>query len=229
MSEDLTINIRSIQHFMYCPRRYALLELNQDWNENALVVKANLIHEHVHDGSHSFSDTRKIVRSDIAVWNDLPEYNLFGRTDCIEFIRQKSGTEIPALDGKFSVRIIEYKPNAPKTELFHETDAIQVFAQKLCADYIWNCNSECFLYYDNTRKRVKLPFDTEYQHYNTLLKSLLSEMRQILQAKTIPPRKKGQKCSGCSLADFCFPKEKKYNVKNQIMSMKEEKLHEKIT
>ena len=63
MNEELTINIRSIQHFMYCPRRYALLELNQDWCENALVVKANLMHEHVHDGSHSFSDTRKIVRT----------------------------------------------------------------------------------------------------------------------------------------------------------------------
>lgn len=107
MNEELSINIRSIQHFMYCPRRYALLELNQDWSENALVVKANLMHEHVHDGSHSFSDARKIVRSDIAVWNDSPEYNLFGRTDCIEFIRQKSGSEIPALNGNFTVKIIE--------------------------------------------------------------------------------------------------------------------------
>ena len=36
MSEDVTINIRDIQHYMYCPRRFALLEVNDDWAENAL-------------------------------------------------------------------------------------------------------------------------------------------------------------------------------------------------
>ena len=55
MTEALTIRLRSIQHYMYCPRRYALMALNRDWNENAFVVRANLLHEHVHDGSHSFS------------------------------------------------------------------------------------------------------------------------------------------------------------------------------
>ena len=43
MSEEQTINIRAIQHYMYCPRRFALLELNCDWAENAFVVKANLM------------------------------------------------------------------------------------------------------------------------------------------------------------------------------------------
>ena len=81
---DSSLNIRSIQHFLYCPRRFALLEVNDDWEENAFVVKANLMHEHVHDGSHSYSDSRKVVRSDIAVYNDLPEYDIFGRVDCIE-------------------------------------------------------------------------------------------------------------------------------------------------
>ena len=61
MSDTLTITLRSIQHYMYCPRRYALLELNRDWSENVFVVKANLLH----DGSHRFSDSKKIVRSDV--------------------------------------------------------------------------------------------------------------------------------------------------------------------
>ncbi|SEH38315.1 hypothetical protein SAMN02910265_00223 [Ruminococcus flavefaciens] len=36
---DSTINIRTIQHYMYCPRRFALLEVNSDWAENAFIVK----------------------------------------------------------------------------------------------------------------------------------------------------------------------------------------------
>ena len=215
-----TINIRTIQHFMYCPRRYALLELNDDWAENAFVVKANLIHQNVHDGSHRFSDNTKIVRSEIAVYNDLLEYDIFGITDCIEFIKNPNGSEICGLDGKYNVKIVEYKPKAPKNSEYNEADAIQVFAQKICADFIWKCSSEAYIYYSDTRKRVKLPFENEYEKYDGLLKKLLSQMRELLKKQEIPPRQKGQKCSGCSMADICFPKERKYNVRDIIMTQK---------
>ncbi|WP_044974618.1 CRISPR-associated protein Cas4 [Ruminococcus sp. HUN007] len=217
---DRTINIRSIQHYMYCPRRFALLEVNNDWQENAFVVKANLQHQHVHDGSHCYSDSKKIVRSDISVYNDDEDYDIFGVTDCIEFVRSESGISINGHEGLFEVSIIEYKPKAPKGYDFNETDAIQVFAQKICVDSVWNCKSEAYIYYADIRKRVKLPFDSEYQKYDDMLKRFLSEMREILEEKRIPQRRKNQKCSGCSMADICFPKEKKYCVRDIIMSQK---------
>ena len=49
-SDKRSVNIRAIQHFLYCPRRFGLLEINGDWAENASVVRANIIHEHVHSG-----------------------------------------------------------------------------------------------------------------------------------------------------------------------------------
>ena len=217
---DRTINIRSIQHYMYCPRRFALLEINNDWVENAFVVKANIQHQHVHDGSHRYSDSKKIVRSEIAVYNDEADYDIFGITDCIEFIKNNNGVVIKGYDDLFALQIIEYKPKAPKNNDFNETDAIQVFAQKICADSIWNCNCNAYIYYSDTRKRVKLPFDAEYDKYDVMLKKLLSEMRNILETKSIPPRKKGQKCSGCSIADICFSKNIKYSVKEIVMSQK---------
>lgn len=217
---DRTINIRSIQHYMYCPRRFALLEINNDWVENAFVVKANIQHQHVHDGSHRYSDSKKIVRSEIAVYNDEADYDIFGITDCIEFIKNSNGVVIKGYDDLFALQIIEYKPKAPKNNDFNETDAIQVFAQKICADSIWNCNCNAYIYYSDTRKRVKLPFDAEYDKYDVMLKKLLSEMRNILETKSIPPRKKGQKCSGCSIADICFSKNIKYSVKEIVMSQK---------
>ncbi|MGN0578085.1 MAG: CRISPR-associated protein Cas4 [Ruminiclostridium sp.] len=215
---DISVNIRSIQHFLYCPRRFALLEVNDDWEENAFVVKANLMHEHVHDGSHSYSDSRKVVRSDIALYNDLPGYDIFGKADCIEFLRDKNGVKINGLEGNFSVSIIEYKPKAPKAEAFSATDAIQVFAQKICADFIWGCNSKAYIYYADTRKRVALPFDSEYVKYDEMLKKLLAKMRAVLRDSSIPARKKGEKCSGCSLQDVCFPKTKSYSVREIVMS-----------
>ena len=44
---EKTINIRAIQHYMYCPRRFALLEINDDWEENAslkLSIDSAAIH-----------------------------------------------------------------------------------------------------------------------------------------------------------------------------------------
>lgn len=207
---DNTINIRSIQHYMYCPRRFALLEVNKDWLENPFVVLANIMHDNVHSGKHSFSNKNKTVRSSVAVYNDSPEYDLYGVLDCVEFVKHNGINE---------VQIVEYKPTQPKDCEFYETDAIQVFAQKLCVDYVWNCDSKAFLYYANTKKRVELPFKCEFQKYDDILKKLLCEMRDILNSGKIPKRKKGQKCSGCSIADVCFPKDKKYSVKNTIMSM----------
>ena len=207
---------------MYCPRRYSLLELNDDWSENYFVIKANLLHEHVHNGTHDFSSSEKLVRSNMTVYNDSPEYDLFGVVDCVEFVRDNSGIKIEGTDGTFRVRIIEYKPKAPKGGGFNETDAIQVFAQKICADSIWGCDSEAYLYYSDIRKRIKLPFDTEYQKYNELLKNILCEIRKIREEKVIVPRAKLQKCSGCSMSDVCFPKVKKYNVKDTVMSQKGE-------
>lgn len=144
MSEDVTINIRDIQHYMYCPRRFALLEVNDDWAENAFVVKANLLHENVHSGERNFENKRKIVRSDVSVYNDDPKYNIFGVVDCIEFVRDKCGDYIDTLGGTFRVEIVEYKPTRPKSGEFNQTDAIQVYAQKLCVDNVFHCNSRCF-------------------------------------------------------------------------------------
>ena len=220
MKESIcSVNIRAIQHYMYCPRRFALLEVNDDWAENAYVVKANLMHENVHDGDHEYTSKEKVVRNSVTLYND--DYDIFGVADCIEFVRYSEGVSIPSLDGQFKVHIVEYKPKPPKDGDYHESDAIQVFAQKLCADYVWKCNSEAFLYYSEKRRRVKLPFDDKavYEKYFQMLREFVGAMRNILEREEIPPRLKSQKCSGCSLSDFCFPKSSKYNVHQRIIMM----------
>lgn len=224
--DEVSINIRSVQHYMYCPRRFALLELNSDWAENAFVVKANLMHENVHSGEHEYKSPTKTVVSAVSVYNDLPQYNLFGVVDVLEFHRKKDGVYIPALDGNYNIVIVEYKSKPPENADFHESDAIQVFAQKLCVDYIFKCNCECYLYYSKTRKRVKLPFDTESERYDKMLKDYLSKMREIISNEQIPDRVKGQKCSGCSLSGVCFPKSIKISVRKQIETLGNEEVGE---
>lgn len=208
------INIRTIQHYMYCPRRFGLLEINRDWAENAFVVKANILHNNVHSGKHKHSGSTKIELSSIAVYND--ELDIYGVIDCVEFIKLSNGVYIEGLDNKYSVNIIEYKPTQPKTGAIRETDAIQVYAQKVCADYLWKCNSNGYIYYCDTRKRVRLPFDEEKEKYSSTLNKLTTEMKQIMESGIIPDRKRGQKCSGCSIQDICIPQNKPYSVRSII-------------
>ena len=74
------------------------------------------------------------------------------------------------------------------------------------------------IYYSETRRRVKLPFDTEYEKWDKMLKEYLLGMKKILADGVIPQKARGVKCSGCSLYDVCFPKTVHYNVRDEIMS-----------
>lgn len=199
---------------MYCPRRFALMDINKDWVENVFVVKANLMHENVHSGRHKYKSSNKTVLSSVTLYND--ELDLYGVADCIEFCKSSVGAWIERFGGRFTVKIVEYKPTQSKDGSVRETDAIQVFAQKMCADYIWNCESEGYIYYSDTRKRVKLPFDEEYDKYRNLLDSLMLEMKGLIERAIVPERKRGQNCSGCSMKDVCLPQTKTYNVKRVI-------------
>lgn len=209
-----TIAIRSIQHYLYCPRRFGLLEINCDWRENALVVNGNLVHERVHSGEHSFSDSKGFCRSDIELYND--ELDIHGKADCIEFEKSQKAEYSEKLGGRYKVTIVEYKPTRPKAEIASEADAIQTFAQKVCADEIFGVDCEGAMYYADVRRRVKLPFDTEYDKYYGELLRLLKEMRQVLESGIIPQKAKGQNCSGCSLAEICMPEKRVYSVRDEI-------------
>ena len=38
---------RGIQHYMFCPRQWALIHIDQQWQENKLTVEGDLLHNNV--------------------------------------------------------------------------------------------------------------------------------------------------------------------------------------
>lgn len=200
------IAIRSIQHYMYCPHRWGLIEIDRAWAENIYVTKANLMHERVHDPDRSYTSRGKKVYTSVPVYNDKEEYNLYGVTDCLEISENEAAEDIRNSD----ICIVEYKPTMPKEKLFREEDAMQIFAQKICVDYVFKTDSRSAIYYADTKKRIRLDFRESFEKYDSELKRLLSEMRLNLKNGTIPAIEKGQKCSGCSMKDLCMPKIKKF-------------------
>lgn len=219
------ITIRSIQHFMYCPHRWGLLEIDKAWVENFFVTRANLMHERVHDPDREYTTKSKKVFTAVPVYHDGEEYNLYGVTDCLEFIKDKNGVSIDGSDETYRLCIVEYKPSQPKNGLYREEDLMQVFAQKICVDYVFGSECDGVLYYADTKKRVALPLKENYEQYDQRLRLLLTQMREYLNAGRIPPIRKGQKCSGCSMKDLCMPSMKKVpNLREEMRKMGEEKL-----
>ena len=199
------ITIRSIQHYMYCPHRWGLLEIDKAWAENIFVTKADLMHERVHDPEKNYTAKGKKVFTSVPVYNDLEEYNLYGVTDCLELFPDENGVAIEGSKEKFRICIVEYKPTKPKDRPYREDDLMQVFTQKICVDYVFGGDSDGVIYYADVKKRIRLPLKENFEEYDTKLKVLLGEMRDCLKRGEIPSVEKGQKCSGCSMKDLCMP------------------------
>lgn len=214
------IAIRSIQHYMYCPHRWGLLEIDKAWAENVFVTKANLMHKRVHDPDQYHTARGRKVYTSVPVYNDREDYNLYGVTDCLELRPDEKGVAIDGEDQKYTIQIVEYKPSMPQNADYHQEDLMQVFAQKVCVDYVFHCDCEAVIYYADKKKRIQLPLQERYNEYKNQLKRLLTEMRDHLEMGRIPRIRKGQKCSGCSMKDICMPSIKKIkNVRRSIDEM----------
>ena len=199
------IALRDIQHYLYCPHRWGLMKIDCAWAENYYVVKANLLHDRVHDPQSSYTLRGRKVFTSLPVYCDLPEYDLAGVADCIEGAPSAAGVKLDGSSRRYDLCIVEYKPTLPKGEAFRREDAMQVYAQKVCVDYLLHCDCQAALYYADTKTRVPLPFQTQRGQWDRELRETLARMRADLENNRIPPIPEGQKCAGCSMKDLCMP------------------------
>lgn len=215
---DEVINIRDIQHYLYCKHRWGLLKIGSVWAENYYVTKANLLHQRVHNTDNSYNFRGRYAFTSVAVYNDLPEYNLFGVVDCLEAKASADGIALPGISGKYQLSIVEYKPTQPKDKNYNEDDLMQVLAQKICVDHIFQSNCNAYLYYSDTKQRILLPLQENITVYKQKLITTLEEMRALLHDGIIPPKERKQKCSGCSINNICMPfiKGKQLDLKIRI-------------
>lgn len=204
----LEITLRSIQHYLYCKHRWGLIEVNKSWSENYFVTKSNIIHERVHNPKMNYNTNDKKRYTGVHVYNDTEPYNLYGVVDCLEFSKESPK----------EICIVEYKPTKPKNAEYNKADLMQIFAQKVCVDFVFDCDCKAEIYYADTKKRIQLPLSQNYEEYDEELRYILKEMRELLLNGIIPDIDKKQCCNGCSMKDLCMPTFRKVtNIKNKIL------------
>lgn len=197
-SEDEYLMISGIQHFVFCKRQWALLHIEQQWNENYLTVDGNLLHRNAHDGD--FTEMRR----DVIVTRSMPvsssEYGISGECDIVEFHKSKDGICLFGREGKYSVIPVEYKRGRP---IDSDCNDLQLIAQAVCIEEMLCCSIPYgYMYYGQIRRRVKVEFADELR---VRLSSVLNEMHRLYKARHTPVVKKSRSCNACSMNNLCLP------------------------
>jgi CRISPR-associated exonuclease Cas4 len=199
-SEDDLIPISSLQHLLFCERQYALIHLEQLWEENLFTAEGRVLHERVDVEHH---ESRRSFRQEFGLAVRSLSLGLIGKCDLVELWL--------AGDGPVRrVSPVEFKRGKEKES---DVDRVQLCAQALCLEEMFDTTIEKGqLYYLQENRRTDVTLDSELRK---LTVALIVRAREISESK-ITPIAEYQKhtCDRCSLLDLCMPKSAGKNHKD---------------
>lgn len=198
-SEDDYLMLSGIQHFAFCRRQWALIHIEQQWENNYRTTAGELMHKKAHD-EKAFEK-----RGDVMLIRGLriasQTLGISGQCDIVEFHQDNNGISLLKYPGKWSVYPIEYKRGLPKEG---QEDKLQLCAQAICLEEMLLTDIEKgSLFYGESRRRQEVIFSKELR--DTVI-SMCKEMHQLFQRGYTPKAKTSKKCKACSLCEICLPR-----------------------
>jgi CRISPR-associated exonuclease Cas4 len=196
--EEDYLSLSGIQHFEFCRRQWALIHIEQQWEENFRTVEGNLMHRSAHDSLKTESRGNIIITRGMPVFSS--ELGIYGICDVVEFHRSDDGVILFGREGRYLPCPIEYKRGRPKSS---DMDNLQLAAQAICLEEMLCCEIKSgFLFYGETRRRVEVIFTSELR---SKVRRAFEEMHQYYNRRYTPKVKLTKQCNACSLKDICLP------------------------
>jgi len=198
-TDDELLLLSGIQHFCFCKRQWALIHVEQQWQENLRTQEGHFIHDRVDDPFINES------RGDVIISRALPlisySLGLTGVADVVEFVRSDVGVPLPNRNGRWLMKPVEYKRGRPKID---ERDEVQLCAQVICLEEMFRVRiEEADFYYNEIRRRQCLDITDDMRRH---VLSLADEMHEVFRSGITPKAETGKHCTLCSLVDICVPK-----------------------
>ncbi len=196
--ENDYLMISGIQHYVFCPRQWALIHIEEQWSENYLTTAGKILHTKAHDGDLIEK------RGDLIIFRSLKvrsaKLGITGECDIVEFHKSKNGISIQGYDGTWTPFPVEYKRGKVKAD---DCDRLQLSAQAVCLEEML-CTKipSGAIFYGEPRRREVVEFSAELR--NTLTDTVKS-MHDLYERKTTPKASKGKHCQSCSIKDLCVP------------------------
>jgi CRISPR-associated exonuclease Cas4 len=202
-SDDDLLSLSGLQHFAFCERQWALIHVEQAWEDSADTLRGSWFHERVDTVGYSCADG---VRSERAVSLVSHELGLYGIADIVESLENDSLQLWP----------VEYKVGAPKLE---DWDRIQLGAQAMCLEEMSGTSIAVgYLFYGETRRREKVEID---EGLRTRVRSLSAKAHELFDLGLTPPPDRKARCKRCSLKNICLPEAFQNDVSRYWMSFGE--------
>jgi CRISPR-associated exonuclease Cas4 len=197
--EDAFLQLSGIQHFIFCPRQWGLIHLEQQWAENVRTTEGKILHERAHDGSLSEK------RGDLLILRDLRVHShrlgVSGACDVVEFYACRDGISLARWEGRWRPFPVEYKRGRPKK---HQADVLQLCAQAICLEEMLCCTIEAgAIYYAEIKRRQEVYFSPELRK---TVEETLSQMQDYAARGHTPRAKPSRSCNACSMINICLPK-----------------------
>ncbi|MDI7740979.1 CRISPR-associated protein Cas4 [Lysinibacillus fusiformis] len=190
--------LSGIQHFKFCQRQWALIHIEQQWEENVRTIEG----QHVHKKADKPFLREK--RGDKLIVRAMPirshELKTSGICDVVEFIQNDEGVELQGEVGKFVPIPVEYKRGKPKKG---NEDVFQLVAQAMCLEEMLVCDVNlAYLYYDEIKHREAVVITEEMR---SEVRNIFQQMHRYFNRQYTPKVKPGKFCNNCSLQNICLP------------------------
>ena len=197
-NEEDYLLMSGIQHFCFCRRQWALIHIEQQWEENLLTAEGRIDHQKCHDENAIEKRRDLIIMRGLRVVSH--KLRLSGACDVVEFHRDEEGIPLSKYEGKWSIVPIEYKHGKSKAI---DADRLQLCAQGIALEEMFVASIKYgYLFYKGTNKREKVEFSEELREKT---KIMATEMYQYYNRGWTPSAKKTAKCKSCSLIEKCLP------------------------
>lgn len=197
-NEEDFLQLSGIQHFCFCRRQWALIHIEQQWQENIKTVEGNIVHERCHDDGFIEKRGELLITRGLRVFSR--ELGVTGQCDVVEFKKSDNGCWLQGYNGVWLPYPIEYKRG--KSKLI-DADRLQLCGQAMCLEQMLQVRIEQgALYYNETHRREIVDFTQEVREK---VRAMLAEMHLYYQKAYTPRVKPRSGCNSCSLKEICLP------------------------
>jgi len=191
-NEDDLVSISALQHALFCERQYALIHLEQVWEENRFTAEGRALHERVDVEHH---ESRRLFKQEYGMAVRSLRWGLIGKCDLVEIWYSKNGSVKKASP-------VEFKRGKKKAD---DTDRVQLCAQVLCLEEMFAAAIEGGqFYYLQEHRRSSAIVDNQLREKTVALIERIMSIRET--GKTAAAKYEKRKCDNCSIVDLCMPK-----------------------
>lgn len=185
MDDVERIHISSLNQYAYCPRRCALIYVEQYFKENLYTMRGNDLHERTDKPEESAWEEGIRVERALPLWHT--RLGLIGKADVVEF-----HGDIPYP--------VEYKSGRLRK---FTNDDLQLCAQAICLEEMTGeAVPKGAIFHHGSRRRREVVFS---QDLRDLVEKTVGLIREMFLSKTIPPPVNDPRCRHCSLQESCMP------------------------